>query len=373
MKNKTNVYLLIILLVTAVAVVGCGSESTESDDKIPTIYVSYIFVDHQAPLFVALEKGDYFAEYGTYLEPVIEGEKYNLISNDKVIADIELVVSKSGSESATMFAQGNLDIGLFSTPAALSSIDNGTGIKILGPVHTEGLGLVFPVDNPLDGWDEFLEYVAEQDEPVSIGYHSPTSAPKIVFEGALHRAGIDYTSNPNNIDADILMVDLKATNNLSPALTSGQVDGWVGPSPHPLVAETNNTGRQVMELKDLPPEGHWCDFPCCIVAASDELLENYRDIAVAFMNLMTKSSEYANDNRESTANINAKWLGIPAEAAALSEVHYTTNPTSNWVNGVDIYLEVLNEMGNFTGQLKEKSVDQVEDIIFDFSIVNDVL
>jgi NitT/TauT family transport system substrate-binding protein len=60
--------------------------------------------------------------------------------------------------------------------------------------------------------------------PFKIGYHSPTSAPRVVFEGALHKACFKISGNPNDVDGDILMVDLKSTANLIPALLSRQVD-----------------------------------------------------------------------------------------------------------------------------------------------------
>jgi len=374
MKNKHLFYVSLVLFFSVLLLFsGCGANGSQSvsvDDKpVPEINLSYIFVDHQSPIMVALNKGEEFKDFGVYFKPIIEKELYNLMSGEDVIAEVELIVAKSGSELATLFAQRHVDIGSFSITAGMTGVDTETPFKILAPVHTEGLGLVFPKDSELDGWDDFLNYVSTQDELIKIGYHSPTSAPLIVFEGALHREGINYTHDPNDYSADILLVDLRATSNFIPALNSGEVDAWVGPSPHPQVAKTTGVGKIVMDLRDLPPSGYWHDFPCCVIAATDELIENNPEIPEKFMELTTKSAQWCNDNSDEAAIITAEWVGIPEEAAKLSTVVYTTDPSENWMRGAEIILDVLNDMGNFTGLLEDKKLEEVHDLLFDFSFV----
>lgn len=373
-RNSITYFSIAILIFAMLALSGCGgSETTQGNQgpatEIPTVKVAYVHVDHQSPLFVAGKQGEEFKASGTYLNPIIDKEEYELISDGEKVAIVELVTTKSGSEAATLFAQNHIDMALFSITAAMAAVDGGTPIKVLGPIHTEGLGLVFPTGSNIKGWDEFIAYVKEQNEPVKIGYHSPTSAPKIVFEGALHREGISYTADMNDLSADILMVDLKSTSNFIPAMNSGQVDGWVGPSPHPQVAETTGVGEIVLDLRDLPPAGHWHDFPCCIVAATDSVLENNLEVAETFMKLMTNSAHFCNEHRDVLAQVNAEWIGIPQDAAEKSTVVYTTNPTENWVKGAGIYLEVLNDMGNFQGAFQDKELEEVHDLLFDFEVV----
>ncbi|QGT98645.1 ABC transporter [Candidatus Syntrophocurvum alkaliphilum] len=375
MKKRGFIYFSVILMISAMFMLGgCGtSETGKTGEELPLIQVGYVHVDHQSPLFVAAKKGEDISENGPFLQTVIDKEEYKLISDGEAIADVELIATKSGSEAATLFAQNHIDMALFSITAAMTGIDNGTPFKILGPIHTEGLGLVFPQGSGVKGWGEFLAYVEEQDEPVKIGYHSPTSAPKIVFEGALHREGIDFTADINDLTADILMVDLRATSNFIPAMNSNQVDAWVGPSPHPQVATTTGVGELVLDLRDLPPEGYWHDFPCCIVAATEALLTDDVKVAEQFMQVMTDASSYCNENRDILAEVTADWIGIPQDAAQKSTVVYTTDPSENWVRGAGIYLDVLNDMGNFTGALQDKELEEVDEFLFNFDIVEKTL
>lgn len=229
-NKKRGLLLLIICSVLVATMTGCNQnnqdqEGLESsvDNETPTFKIGYIYTNHQTPLMMAAAKGDSFMEQGIYLKEVISKEKYVLMEDEKPIANLELVVNKSGSETMTMLAQGHCDIGLASNTAFITSKDQGNDVKILAPVHTEGIGLVVGVDSGIEGWENFVNAVESGDKPYTVGYHSPTSAPLILFEAALQEAGISYSKNPEDVDASIMLMDLKGTGNLIPAMTSGQV------------------------------------------------------------------------------------------------------------------------------------------------------
>lgn len=363
----------IILCLTAVIfvcllVAGCG-QSASTTSQVPTIKVGYTFVDHHASLMVAAKKGEAFQSFGTYLKPVVDKEKYELYDGGKKIANIELIVTKSGSESAALFAQKHIDLSLLSITAGMSAIDSGTPIKILSPLQTEGLALVFPKDSAVSGWDGFIKYLDTKKEPVKIGYHSPTSAPLMVFEGALKQNKVSYTRNPNELQAKILLVDLKDTPNLIPALISKQVDGWVGPSPHPQVAEKTGVGKIALDLRDLPPQDAWHDAPCCAIAGRTDFLAQNQNAVVKFLKLIAYAGDYANKNHDEYADIVAQWIGIPADAAKASTIAFLTNPTDTWLKNLGVYQELMNTMNKYKGTLKGRTLDEVKDLIFDFSYI----
>lgn len=368
---------LVLLMVFAVTISGCGSQSAStSKDKtsdqakeIPTLNISYIFTNHQTPFVVAMHQGEKFKDKGTYLKEVVPKEKYELYSDGARVCKLNVITAKSGSETATLFAQGHVDVGLASVTAIMSAIDSGTPMKILSPIQTEGMALIFPQGSKVKDWNAFLKYVKDSKQPVKIGYHSPTSAPKIVFEAALFDAGLKITEDANDTSADILLVDLKETSNLIPALTGKQVDGWVGPSPYPEVALTEGVGQVVVQLRDLPPQGKWHDTPCCVVAASDKAIASYPEELKALLKLIAQNGEWCNQNLDEAAAITAEWIGISKEAAEKATLKYTTNPSASWKDGVGIYLKTLDKMGKFNGQLKGKELKDVETALFDFEFV----
>ncbi|MEG6616575.1 ABC transporter substrate-binding protein [Peptococcaceae bacterium 1198_IL3148] len=365
--------LILTLLVFMLMISGCGGSdtaATNDENQVPTLNVGYIFTNHQTPLMVAANKGEAFSSNGTYLKPIVEREKYELIADGEKVANINLVVNKSGSETTTLFAQKHLDLALGSITAMITGVDTDVPIKVISPLQTEGMALIFPQDSAINNWDEFLTLVKESDQPVKIGYHSPTSAPKFVLEGALDAAGLKITGDATDMSADILLVDLKETSNLIPALQSKQVDGWVGPSPFPEVAVTEGVGKVIIELRDLPPEGHWHDFPCCVLAARDEIIASNPKEVQAFANLITEASKWCNENKEEAAIITANWIGIPEEAAKASTLNYTTDPSENWLRGAGIHVETLGALDKLSGKLNGKNFADVESELFDFQFVD---
>lgn len=335
---------------------------------LPNVRLAYIFTSHHTPLIVALARGEAFEDSGIYLKTVIPREKYLLVAEGKPMAHVDIIVNKSGSETATFFAMNRLDLGLASVTAIMAGIDQGTAIKVLSPMQSDGMALVFPKQSTVDSWDAFLEHVRGSRQPVSIGYHSPTSGPKILLEGALKEAGIRVTSNPNDHRAQVVLVDLKSTSNLGPALISGQVDGWVGPSPFPEVAVTAGTGRIVLDLRDLPPHGRWEDFPCCVIAGRDAFIREHPQVARAVLDLIHHATHWVKENREEADALTSRWIGIPLEAARLSQMTFSGTPSANWLRGTGIYLDILNQMNQFSGSLKGMSQDEVKPLLFDFAL-----
>lgn len=335
--------------------------------ELPRASLGYIFTTHQEPIMVAMAKGEAFEPLGAYLKPVVDKERYDLFVDGVPLARVSIVVTKSGSEMATLFAQNHLHMGLGSLPAMMSSVDAGTPIKVLCPVHTEGMGLVVAPDSPIADWESLLATIRGSSKPYRIGYHSPTSAPKIVLEGALLEAELKLTHDGSDLSADVLLVDLKSTGNLAPALTSGQVEAWVGPDPFPAVAEVRKTGKIVFDLKELPPQGRWASFPCCVAAARTDFLTEHPEVAQGVVKLLSIASEWCNTNQLEAGRIAAQWIGIPEEATEHSTILYGTDPNESWLKGAGVYLDVLNGMDSFKGSLNGRTLEEAIPLVFDFS------
>lgn len=359
-----------MFLFAALAVLFIVSGASAAD--VPTVKVGYIFTTHHTPLIVAAQKGEAFKEMGVYLRPVVEKDKYELVAGGKPIAVLQFIVTKSGSETAALFARNQLDIGMASVTAIMSAIDKKTPMKILSPLQTEGMGLVVPKDSPLKDWDSFLAHLKSTKKPVKIGYHSPTSAPRIVLEGALKQAGIRVTEDPNDQSAQALLADLKETTNMIPALASKQVDAIVGPSPFPEVAVSRGVGRIIVDLRDLPPKGYWHDFPCCITAASDQMIARHPEVVEKFVELIAKTNAWCNKNRVEAGTLTAQWIGLPADTAKSSMLVFLPKFTPSWMKGADKLMGILNGMGNFKGQLKGKTIEEVKPILFDTRFIDKV-
>ncbi len=188
----------------------------------------------------------------------------------------------------------------------------------------------------------------------------------------MKEAGLKVTGDPNDLSANVLLVDLKDTSNMIPALNSKQVEGIVGPSPFPEVAVTKGVGRIVVDLGNLPPAGYWHDFPCCVTAARDEIIAKHPEIVQKFVEMVARTNEWCNKNKAEAGALTAQWIGVPTEVGKASSLVFLPNFNDGWMRGAGIYMGILNKMGNFTGKLKDKKLEDAKPILFDLRFVNKV-
>lgn len=337
-------------------------------EDVPVLRASYGITTHQEAFMVAMSRGEKFKDSGVWLKPVVEREKFDLYSDGKKVARLNVIVTKSGSEATSLFAQNHLDLTTNSFPAMLSGIDRGTKIKVLAPLQADAIAMVARNDIDVRSWEAFQEYVKKSRKPVTAGYHSPTSAPKIVFEGAMDSVRLRITGDANatKADADILMVDIKGVANVIPAMVAKQIEFAVAPAPTPEVVEAKGQGHIVMQMKELPPKGAWESFPCCCIAGREEVIEKYPEAVEAYVRLITVASEWCSANKEAGAAEAAAWLGLEPEVIARAEMEFSTKVTPTWLKNAALYPEMLNQLGQLTGALKDKKLADVQELVFDF-------
>jgi ABC-type nitrate/sulfonate/bicarbonate transport system substrate-binding protein len=91
-------------------------------------------------------------------------------------------------------------------------------------------------------------------------------------------------------------------------LTTGQIDGYVAWQPYLALAEKSGIGKVVAHSPDFPPEGVWHNHPCCVLVASNDLLQNYPDMAMAASVILLTGGDYAEEHPEALPKITADWL-----------------------------------------------------------------
>ncbi|HBQ86878.1 MAG TPA: ABC transporter substrate-binding protein [Syntrophomonas sp.] len=368
---------LVLLLALPLLLCACsqskeGAETAGTEGqpgKVPILNMAWDFDLHGAALLAAVSKGEEFKESGYYLKEVVAKEQYELYEGDKKLALVNTIVTKGSSETAVMMGQKQIDCCVNSSTGMMSAKDQGTAVQILCPIHVDGISLVFPPDTDFYGWDAVKNYIKSSDVPVKIGYHSPTSAPRVLIQKALVDAGLVVSEDPNDLNADIVLVNLNGSKNLLSSLSSGVVDAWIGPSHYPELAESQGVGKTVLKLKDFPPEGQWYDFPCCVFAARKDIVDNYPEVMNAMVDLLTYSADWCQNNRGEAAPILAEIIGISEDVVKNASIIFTTDPTDKWMEGEEIYIDMLNELGIFEGDMKGKALDDVKGDLFNFTFL----
>lgn len=346
-------------------------ETEQTTTDLEGVQIGYMFSNHQAPLIVAAGLGEKLGD-GAYLEEVIPKEEYLVVDeNGKKAFYLNLVVGDNGGELMTLMNQDRLDMAFGSVGLPLTNIDEGSHMKVLSPIHVDGIGLIMLPDQPVDNFEDFINFVGESEEPVIIGYHSPQNAPVILFSTAMKEEGYIVTEDPTKEDADILLVNLKGTGNLIPSLQNGEVHAFIGPSPFPELAVLEETGKLIVDLKDLPPKGKWENFPCCVTIASDQAIENKSEEIKIIFDILSRAADFANNDKVRAGEIIAEWMGVDQRAAENTNTVYTTDPTETWFKNFNVTYESLQEDGALEGILKDRSLEEAYEDVFYLDFANE--
>lgn len=342
-----------------------------ASDNIPTLSVSWNNDLHNGIMQLAMLIPEEFANDPIHIEPVSENQ-FDLIKDGTVIAHFDKVQCKGASEAAALLAQGHLDVAYCSSTGMLSAYDSGTDVCILCPVQSGGVSITAAADAPYNTFEEMVEYAKSSDTPIMAGYHSAISSPRIVLEYALTEAGLTVTEDTADYNADVIMMDLKGLSNLIPSLSSGQVEVWAGPVPHPQKAEEQGVGKIIAKLDDLPG-GKWVDFPCCTMNAMKSVTEEYPEIIQALTVVTNRVFSFANEQRDKTAESLSEWVGLSVEELKQNDTTYAIAPNDKFVNGMKIYIDAMNKMGKLSGRLSGATYDDIKDTVFNYSFAEEAL
>jgi len=364
-----KVSLLLLALLIAVSLIGCSGASPTKE--IPELVVAWGSELHTGVMNMVVNRPDLFSGNPAHLN-IIDAENYDLIQDGKVIAHLKFVLSKGGSEVATMFAQEIIDFGFSSNTAILSAVDAGAKVKIISPLQSDGIALVFPPDSKINDWESLKKHLQSSPEPVKIGYHSPVSAPRIALEYALTEQGIKITQDPGDSSANVLLVDLRGSSNLLPSIKSGVVDAWVGPSHYPEAAEVEGLGKVVLNLKDFPEAGQWDNFPCCVFSAHQKIIDNYPGVCQAMTQVVADCAAYATGHRDTLAEVIFATIGIPEQAVKNARINFTTQANDKWYSDIGIYFDAMTSMKQFSGNLNGIGYAQAKDMVIDLRFAEKV-
>ncbi len=387
MKKHVSVMGAFFIIIFSIIITGCGEQAdqvqTDTDDtiqeqvvdlsvEVPLLKVGHCRHDHHSAVFISALRGERMNElYGIYLEPLGENY-YALVENGQKVAEIEFVQSQGAINVPNNMIAGLFDIGFGGVIPFASSADQGSGIKIISPLHSRGDMLVVSVGNDaVNDWDSFVEWVNASEEPLIIGFKSPKAVALLIFESAITEAGIPWSMQGNpEPGSKILLFNAQGEPNLNPSLQNETIDAYVSNNPACALAEYNGIGKCVAELSDLPP-GDFRNHPCCAIAATETaLVEKPLEIA-ASLRLFAAATDYINDNPEDAAVAAGEWIGNPVEVEEISMATsgYCMEVSLDWLDNMVSILDNMRNLGAFTGPLAEKDDEDNACFLYDFSLL----
>ncbi|MBN1786136.1 MAG: ABC transporter substrate-binding protein [Candidatus Methanofastidiosa archaeon] len=174
--------------------------------------------------------------------------------------------------------------------------------------------------------------------------------------------GGDEDTNPI-----VELVYMSGCGNMPSALANGQIDAYIAWQPMVSVAEVAEVGKVLSYSEDLPPDGQWSNHPCCCLVATDSFISGNYDIAKYLTMLMIAADSYIETHIDETVTYCADWLfggeeltfgditvdSYDVEELSIETIRFVTEPSEDWLGGIELFVDSLKEIEMVTDQLME--------------------
>ena len=181
----------------AMAMIGAKSFKVPNPVTAP-IGVGYLLSDHDASLFVAVKKWQYFNDtYGIALRPrdmtATRPDTVDLLIAGKKVAELKLIPADAGPQLMQLAATGAIQFAYVGNPPTIAAIDKGTPVKILMALNDEGSGVVVVTDSPATDWPTFVQWAKERaaaGKPIRMAAPGKGSIQDVMLRYALEESGL---------------------------------------------------------------------------------------------------------------------------------------------------------------------------------------
>ena len=296
MKKLVSIVILICML-SALVLTGCGSEQTpaadsQSADAAAPAETAAAAETPKEP--VTLKVG----LLGKSVKPVgvLVADAMGYFDEEGVKVEFEKVSSMNDAYMAV--STGDLDVYLFSSTAAATFISQGTTtLRVFGGTAAEGSEIIAAKGTPhITGVDDLLGK--------TIACQMPETG-QMVLKNYLLEQG--YTIGAPGEGADVTFVYVNDGNTAVEGCTKGEYDYCITNSCLGYYAE--NFGAELVgSVKQFVET-----YPCCRQTCSQEAYENKFDALVAFETATLRGYRYYLENEEATLDILEAYAGEDRE------------------------------------------------------------
>lgn len=320
----------------SLSVAGCASPSiSPSITPLPTVTplksadpAGYLMTDHQAAIFIADAKG-YFKDEGL---------------------NIQLTSFQAGPAMMGQVGQ-TLDLGFAGVGPMILTIDKNPEIKIIGALQGNGSGIIVGKDS---GISKVADLAGKKIAVPSVG-----SIQDIMLRQLFSSNNIDYSKQ--NITA-------MGAGTMPASISSGAIDAGFTWEPYVTQAEMQNLAN-VLIRSDAIIANH----PCCAVATTTTMIEQYPDTLKAFLRALNKATNYilnsANSQDVAATIAGSAYLnenGAAVEAAALPNMRFLAKPDEVFLSGTEMFARQMKTLG-----LINKDHDRTD--LFDLTLIDQVI
>ena len=370
---KKNIFLFLTLFLMLLCLSGCKQKETESENQTAPVIITvgHVGHDHHTALYVALDNAEYFAEESGINVKVIEEFKfYELYDKERKVADIQIVKVGGGSKMPTALAQNVIDVGFGGVAPVLASVDSGTPVRLISPLHYKGDMFVVKHDYQAKTWEDFVEIARKTEKPIRIGYKDPVAVAKIVLEEALKHEGITFGGDLSEQNLQVQMINVQGGGKLNVALSGDLVDGYVGNNPFPSIAVEKKIGRIICDLEDLPP-GTFRNHPCCCIASNTQTMQEKSEAIIDLLVLFLQATETINNDLDAAVVSAVHWIGTTetVEKMSIPTSGYSMEPSEQWYQTMAQWVQAMHGLEIFRDKIQGLEPGQVAEAAYDFSLL----
>lgn len=295
---RKYVYIGLIVLVVLM-VYGTYDYYTATTD---TIVVGYLPSNHHSALFVANSLGMYQKE----------GLK------------VQLVPFKNGADMIDAANKNQIDVGFCGITPITSSIDKNSTVKIVAPVNEEGSGIVVKNSSNITNVTDLTGKTILEPGP-----------------GSIQDVLLRYVLLKNNISTSNINITKMEVPLMQEALDNEKASGYIAWEPYVTQADLTGNDRVLLYSSDL-----WNDHPCCVIFATQNMMNKKPDQLRKFLKVHTEATNYINDHLNETALIVSKKLGTNynIELESMKHVEFIATPNNDYDNNL---MELVNLQKHF--------------------------
>ena len=279
---------LVVFLVMGAASAGFFDFLTGGSDD--TVKIGYLPSDHDAALFVADAQGLYKAK--------------NIST--------ELVQFNNGGDLMTAMASGDVDIGYVGISPVLSSISAGVPVKIISAAQTEGSGIIVSTNSGIGSAADLAGKTVATPGEASIQH--------VLLSAYLKDNGMSL----NDINESAMKVP-----SINDALKTGSLPAAITFQPYVSLGVTDDNVEQLVDSSEIAP-GH----PCCVVAASQDFLDNHAGTAKEIVSIHENATDFINKNIEA-GNTKEIVKLLPDDIVADANAEVNSLESFPFISGLD--------------------------------------
>ena len=185
---------------------------------------------------------------------------------------------------------------------------------------------------------------------------------------------------PNVTKAEVDILYAGGVGPMPVLLSTSQVDGYIAWQPFVTIAIDSHIGQLVVYSQDLPPAGKWENHPCCVLTAREDFIQSNPDLVNIMAAQTILADEWITENPDKAATDLAEFIAGSGNFTygnvtvsstqvlkdAIPTVHYTTDPSPQWVNQTKDFVSAQINLGYVTGTLRNTSASDMDSVLFDF-------